>query len=175
MEGELNNTGECYCERVAFTAVGKQIFNLLCHCRLCSRARGRSPVHVIGIPNEGFTITRGEEFVKVVETPKEKMTATYENARPMTFAFCSMCGGFVYQCPKGAPFKAVMPTTFQIENPDPSVSCGVNSKLPAHMLPQAHVNYENRLMDIQDDLPKFKTFPSVPNAVLLNNDGTPKT
>ena len=32
-----------------------------------------------------------------------------------------------------------------------------------------HFNYENRLFDWQDNLPKFKTFPSSPR---LNNDGT---
>ena len=46
------------------------------------------------------------------------------------------------------------PTSFQIETEDASLPCGVSSKLPPEMCPQAHINYENRLYDADDALPK---------------------
>ena len=34
------------------------------------------------------------------------------------------------------------PTSFQIETEDASLPCGVSSKLPPEMCPQAHINYD---------------------------------
>ena len=52
------------------------------------------------------------------------------------------------------------PTSFQIETEDASLPCGVSSKLPPEMCPQAHINYENRLYDADDALPKVSPSPS---------------
>ena len=93
----------------------------------------------------------------------------------MTHAFCTECGSFVPAAPKGAGFRALSPVTFCIETKleenkedgeeDPSSSavlrssmCGVSCLLPAELLPTQHVNYENRLRDYHDDLPKWRTF-----------------
>jgi hypothetical protein len=43
------------------------------------------------------------------------------------------------------------------------------NNLPKELLPTAHMNYENRLMDVEDDLPKYTAFSSSPR---LNNDGS---
>jgi hypothetical protein len=83
----------------------------------------------------------------------------------MEFASCSQCHCGVYQNPKGMDFRALFPTTFQIAQGEKG------TKLPAHLLPVGHVNYENRLMDSADDLPKWEVWPG---GKELNNDGTPK-
>ena len=91
----------------------------------------------------------------------------------MTHAFCSECGCGVYQRPKDVGFHAIFPETFRIERPVPAgdeeYPCGVSTLLPADMLPIAYINDENRLMDWQGDLPKFRTFPH--REVKLANDG----
>jgi hypothetical protein len=183
-----NYTGSCYCGKVTFKASGPPIFNVLCHCRPCSRARGASPMHLYGVKEDAFQFTSGESLVKVTECPADKVTATYADARPMTHAFCTECGSFVYQRPKGAGFRALSPVTFCIETKleenkedgeeDPSSSavlrssmCGVSCLLPAELLPTQHVNYENRLRDYHDDLPKWRTFAH--RKVRLTNSGTP--
>lgn len=81
---------------------------------------------------------------------------------------CKTCGVNVYQHPKSSIYKAILPTNFHIEQGD------FGCLLPDALKPTLHVNYENRLLDSSDDLPKYKAFHFEPNAVLLNNDGSIK-
>lgn len=124
-----------------------------CHCKTCSRGHGVSPVHLVVVPNEAFTFTKNsEDNTKIVEDK-------------ILFCRCKTCGVCVYQQPKSKPFTAVLPVNFRIEQG------GVACALPDNLKPTFHLNYENRLLDSADDLPKFKEFPGE-NAVMLNNDGS---
>lgn len=149
MATSIDQEGKCLCGKVQFTVKGQPKFNAFCHCKACSRACGMSPVHLIGFPDECFNITQGEENIQVVN-----------GLGSMTHGKCTSCGVGIYQCPNGANFKAVFPTTFQIED---QKSC----LLPADLLPTVHFNYENRHHDWSDSLPKFKAFP--PAARVENN------
>lgn len=63
---------------------------------------------------------------------------------------CSECMVPLYQKPEESfPFVAVFPPTFVSRD----------QKLPANCQPQMHINYEKRVRDVDDDLPKFKTWP----------------
>ena len=77
-----------------------------CHCKPCTRFRGVSPVHLLGVkPAEGaspITVTKGEQYVKMVGDQK------YGS---MEHAFCTECGCALFQSPKGAGFRAVSATT----------------------------------------------------------------
>jgi hypothetical protein len=66
------------------------------------------------------------------------------------FCQCKTCGVKVYQHPKSGAFKAVLPTNFHIEQGE------VGCLLPDSMKPTSHVNYENRLLDCSDALPKVR-------------------
>ena len=154
--------GGCNCGAVAFEfnlGGSEPFFRGYCHCRACSRAHAVSPVMLFAVPAATFAVTRGEEHISV---------------RPgqgrMTHAFCTQCGCAVWQCPAGASFRALFPVTFHIERPDPAMPCGVSCKLPEEMLPVKHFNYENRLVDWHDPLPKFVRF----GGQQMNNDGTLK-
>jgi hypothetical protein len=114
-----------------------------------------SPVHLVGVPDASFTVVEGEETLKVVP-----------GVGRMRHAFCSACGTGIYQHPEGMPFRAVFPPNFQIQD-ESGPGCG----LPAHLLPAAHINYENRHFDANDSLPKYRVFKE--NSELLANDGTP--
>lgn len=163
MTTTIDYAGTCYCGTVSFKASGPTLFNALCHCRVCSRGRGVGPVQLIGLPKECIVIVTGEDKLKDVPAPEE-LKSSFLNT------ICSNCGSTVYQSPKGAPFKAITPTTLKIETVDDSFPCGVSCKLPAELLPTAHINYENRLFDVNDDLIKFS---SMPGGVQVKNDGTP--
>ena len=84
----------------------------------------------------------------------------------MIHAFCTNCGTGIYQYPDGATFRAVFPTTFQIHDASNEKSC----MLPEEYLPKAHVNYENRLTDWFDELPKYKTNRA---GIRVTNNGEP--
>ena len=77
---------------------------------------------------------------------------TYEITPKFHKQFCSECGTGVWQYPASKPFIAIFPSLLETN----SVKA---PKLAAAMKPQMHVNCENSLVDIKDDLPRFKDFP----------------
>ena len=151
---KLHQRGQCLCGCVKFEVDGKIIFNELCHCRACGRARGMTPVHLIGVKGD-FKILQGQAKVKTVH-----------GIGTMRHTICSDCGGGLYQRPEGKDFYATFPTSFRIESP---VAEGVPSSfLPANLQPHYHANYENRLYNFHDELPKYKAFPDSPR---MTNEG----
>lgn len=158
----LHQTGSCLCGSVRFLVDGAILFNELCHCRACGRARGMTPVHLIGVEGD-FKILQGEGQMRMIQ-----------GMGALTHAICSNCGVGLYQQPKGKTFYATYPTTFQIETSNSNeqdasshnVPC---SFLPPHLQPKFHNNYENRLTNYYDSLPKYKTFKS--KGILMTNDG----
>ena len=147
-------TGKCNCGAVEFEITGAPMMNVLCHCRPCSSALGSScAVHLYLAPSsENWKVTKGEDKIKA-----------YDGAGSLKFWKCEDCGSPVYQAPEKAPFRAFYPRSF-----DGYVDGKVNT-LPADLLPTMHINYENRLWDINDELPKFAAFP--PDN-MVNNDGS---
>lgn len=115
--------------------------------------------HLLGVGTDTFSYTEGADDVEVVQ-----------GMGKMEHVYCKSCHGMVEQHPKGAGFVALLPATFRCETPDSSNPCGVSCKLPAELVPNIHINYENRHYDWNDDLPKFVGFPG---SAKLKNDGTP--
>jgi hypothetical protein len=153
---DVDQTGQCLCGGVKFHTKGTMIFNQLCHCRACGRARGMTPVHLVGVKGD-FTILEGEDLIKDVQ-----------GHQTLIHTICKQCGTGLYQRPKGVDFYATFPSTFQIETS--TKESFPSSLLPSHLLPKNHANYENRLHDFHDSLPKYKAFPGA-NAVLMTNEG----
>ena len=87
----------------------------------------------------------------------------------LTRAFCTKCGCHIFQKPSDAKFRGLLPVTFKIENNKYETS---RVKLPESMQPTGHANYENRLLDYNDMLPKFLKFPPGPR---VNSDCSPYT
>ena len=149
-------TGKCFCGACKYELEGEPIFNSLCHCQWCSSGLGMCPVHLFGVKAGNYKIT-GEENIKV-----------FKGNGKLRFGKCTKCGCSIYQGPEGGPFKAFYPRYFEGYV---SGSTGKENKLSAGVAPKNHINYENRLWDWNDDLPKFAAFgPNDP----LNNDGSPK-
>ena len=148
-------TGQCYCGACKFELTGKPMMNVLCHCRTCSISMGVCPVHLMMMPDGQWKITEGEDKLNTfVGTGKLR---TYK---------CKECGSGLCQGPEGMPFRAFYPRYMNgyVE--------GKINKLPENLMYKAHINYENRMWDFNDDVPKFAAFPPK-NPV--NIDGTPKT
>lgn len=144
----INQTGQCLCGSVKFRVKGTIIFNELCHCRACGRARGMTPVHVVGVQGQ-LEVQQGD-------------IKTIAGLGSMTHTNCAACGCGIYQRPQGEHFYAVFPTTFQLESPQNNNNTDGGDDMPSCLLPDylqptVHVNYENRLMDFHDSLPKYKS------------------
>lgn len=153
---KLKQTGQCNCGKVTFAVDGPVVFNELCHCRACSRTLGMSPVHLIGVGGD-LHYTQGQEYIKVVNGHGK-----------MIHAFCTECGTAIYQKPDGTSFCAVYPVSFRLETPSKTNDEVPSCLLPPDLLPKYHANYENRLMNHYDSLPKYKTFPG---GLTMTNEG----
>ncbi|CAM9224495.1 unnamed protein product [Chrysoparadoxa australica] len=145
----VTEVGECQCGAISFKLDGPIKFSMICHCKPCSRFTGSQDTHLVGISNEYFSFSSGEDKLKIYEGK-------------LVQAFCGECGSPIYQHPPGADFKAVYPTSFRYEQGE------VGCLLPEDYKPTARVNYENRLFDVTDTMPKFKTWPS---GEKCENDG----
>uniref|UniRef100_A0A7S1EFA7 CENP-V/GFA domain-containing protein n=1 Tax=Hemiselmis andersenii TaxID=464988 RepID=A0A7S1EFA7_HEMAN len=150
----IDEKGYCSCGAIEFSCKGDVKFNALCHCKLCSRFAGVSPIHIVGVSPKAtaFEITKGADKLKTFITPNGKFSIDS----------CSECSARLAQGPTGADFRAIFPVVFHIEQGERG--CLLREDLK----PKVHMNYENRLYDHADDLTKFKEFGSSPK---MDNSG----
>ncbi|CAB9502794.1 Glutathione-dependent formaldehyde-activating enzyme [Seminavis robusta] len=151
-DDKVDQKGRCVCGAVEYHVQGDLLFCFLCHCRACSWALSVSPVHLVGV-KATMEYTKGQD--KVVIT---------KGLGKMILGRCKDCLVPLYQKPEDAPFVALFPPAFHIGGED-----SLDQKLPDKYHPKCHMNYENRAMDANDSLPKYKTGP--PNNQ-MNNDGS---
>ena len=174
----VKENGSCYCGAVKFTIEGPAMGGFWCHCRACTRSKAAGPSLLFGIGGgDGvITYTEGKDKVKTSKPPQWA---------PLCNTFCGECGSHIVQWPEGAPFRGVYPATFEYESgkntahtgaDDKSAVAAASCELPEQYRPGMHLNYENRLLPVNDDLPKFKNAPPAfgGDGSMLNNDVTPK-
>jgi hypothetical protein len=163
VESSIDLTGSCKCGAIEFRANGPILFNMLCHCRNCCRAVGISPIHICGMAEDNVVITKGEDLLtRIAGDQFEHGDNPWGD---LDQYFCSTCGCLVYQCPSLVPVRSVMPINFHLQGDD-----GVTCLLPDKLKPKLHMNYENRMFDWGDDLPKYLNIPEA--SPLVNNDGS---
>lgn len=159
-----HQNGQCLCGAVKFTIQNAKIlFNELCHCRACSRARGMSPVHLVGVPEASFVVDPASKAFLT--------TVPGSGSSAMRHTNCKSCGVGIYQQPEGKSFVATFPTTYQIETTSGEEGSTPSSLLPEYLLPRLHANYENRHFDWHDALPKYQAFPG--SGPQMTNEGQP--
>ncbi|MHC4894101.1 MAG: GFA family protein [Planctomycetota bacterium] len=142
----IDAKGSCHCGAVRFRIQGEMMLSAYCHCRNCTASKGASPVHLLAIS--------GADSFQVEDGSGE--TATRASGR-MRFTTCATCHGPVVQHPDGAPFRVVFPINLELGRGEAGEDHGAD-RIPDEWAPQMHLNYENRLFDWSDGLPKFKVF-----------------
>ncbi len=124
--------GRCFCGAVQIEVTGAPFAMGYCHCNDC-RAWSAGPVNA-------FTLwKRGE--VKV--TKGASSLATYKKTSKSRRQYCAGCGGHLM--------------TDHPEGGFTDVYAAILSDLDFQ--PEVHVNYGERVLRIQDGLPKFEDFP----------------
>ena len=103
--------GGCYCGAVRYVAEGDPLFKGQCHCRECQYITGGHPNVVMGMPDGGFSYTKG--------AAKPFRRNDLEN--PVTREFCAACGTHLASKTRGLPGAVLIKVgTFD----DPSVFGG---------------------------------------------------
>ena len=130
-------TCACPCGATSYTAVGEPLFRLICHCTICQR-------HT----NEAFAdvaVFRAKD----VGAPPEG-SVNYETLRPppnVQRGTCSSCGA-----PAIEQFRApLFPKLTMVP---------VKNVADKEMLPEpwAHIFYDKRVCDADDELPKYQGY-----------------
>jgi hypothetical protein len=74
-------TGSCLCEAVAFEFQLPSLFAGHCHCSMCRRAHGAAYVSWVGVREDGFRVTKGQDVL-----------AHYQSSDHLRRSFCGRCG-----------------------------------------------------------------------------------
>lgn len=125
---------QCGCGAVSLIMTGTPRVHALCHCEDC-RDLLNIPYHsVVAWDADDLRIESGEEH-----------TATYNHPTlEMTRVFCTQCGDTVYNT-NAMDWKVTSQHLIR-KNYD--------GELPEEFMPTAHFYYNERVIDIDDDLPK---------------------
>ena len=127
--------GGCYCGAVRFAAEGDPLFKGQCHCRECQYFTGGQPNVVIGMPEGGFSLTKG--------ALKPFKRSDLENG--VTREFCGECGTAITSKPPSMP-GAVLIKIGTLDDqsvfPGPDMVIYTCDKQPYHHLPEGVPSFE---------------------------------
>lgn len=139
--------GECYCGAVKFYCDGDPFFTQYCHCNKCREVASQSKreadrqgyAWTAGYLTSSFNITSGLDNLDEVIRNNAKLL------------LCKSCHSLIY----GISL-----------DPNKQAGIGVNAtnfhlagSMPESFNPVRHIWYVNRIINIDDNLPKFKDAP----------------
>ncbi len=125
----------CACGSVKASISNKPISHVHCHCSDC-RDLLNVPFHSLTAwSKEDVVVDEGDEFVEVFQHPHLAMQKNY----------CSKCGEVLFN-------TNIM--DWRVVSQHLIAKCNDN-QLPEELASDKHVYYEQRIINIDDDLPKF--------------------
>ena len=127
--------GGCYCGALRFKAEGDSLLKGQCHCRECQYISGGAPNIVMGMPEAGFSYTKGE--------PKAFQRPDLET--PVTREFCGACGTHILSRAPGMP-GAVLLKVGSFDDPSvmgmPQMAIFTCDKQPFHVIPDGVATFD---------------------------------
>jgi hypothetical protein len=127
--------GGCYCGAVRYKATGDMMFTGQCHCRECQYLTGGQPNIVVGMPEGGFSYTKG--------TAKQFKRSDLPS--PVTREFCAECGTQLLTKSPGLPGTVLLkvgtfdqPTQYE----GPQMVIFTIDKQPFHHIPDGVPTFE---------------------------------
>ena len=123
--------GSCYCGKTKVTVSGEPVASAYCHCRSCRKWHS-APINAWAAwPADKVKIT-GDTVTSSYNTESQRIS-------------CASCGGCVANGKPKPELMVVYPMTL--------VDSGLEFK------PDFHIFYDERVMDVNDGLPKFVDAP----------------
>ena len=113
-------TGGCKCGAIRYESSEAPLFSGICCCRNCQYMTGTGQNPLIGVPNAGFRVTKGEpRFYEVIG----------DSGKPVRHAFCADCGTpLSFEAPDGDALSIAA-----FDDPAavvPTIQWGIEAKLP---------------------------------------------
>ena len=132
MSNTLSYRGSCFCGAVELKVSGEPAAMGYCHCASC-RKWSAGPVNAFTLwPAASVQVTKGKDQI-----------LTYNKTPRSTRAWCKSCGGHLFT-----------------DHPHWGLTDVYAATIPEFpFAPAVHVNYQESVMQVQDDLPKLKDVP----------------
>lgn len=124
----------CACNNVSVTLSGEPKVKAYCHCIDCRELLNTPFSPVTAWEEENVSISSGEDSVSVYQHPTLRMRKY----------FCSTCGDVLFNT--NCVDWRIVPQLLIAKNYD--------NQLPQELTSTAHIFYEQRIVDVSDDLPK---------------------
>ncbi len=128
----MSRKSSCMCGAVSLDLSGEPAVQVFCHCESC-RGWLNAPIHAASLwPAASVKITSGAEQL-----------GSYKRTEASHRKFCTRCG---------TPVLIEHPALGMVDIPAGRVEGFVHT-------PTVHVHYGEKVLSVQDGLPKFKDFP----------------
>ena len=151
MPGKTVYEGRCSCGTVRITATGKPRASGYCHCESCRRWH-TAPINAWAAwPGDAVTITQGEEELIQFDAHRRRQfddqEVTSDQASANGRCSCRRCGAGIMNRRSDERGSIIIYPSALID------SSFVHE-------PMIHIHYQERVLDVQDGLPKFADSPS---------------
>jgi hypothetical protein len=139
--------GQCYCSLIQFSTKGEPLFTQHCHCNKC-RAVAVDSKNPIDKKGYGFTAAYQTKNFEIINGKDKLISIVSNNSR---LYLCSQCRSLIYgisEDPSKQEGIGINANNFQF-----------NAGIPDSFIAVRHIWYQNRIVDVDDELPKFKDAP----------------
>lgn len=140
-------SGNCNCGAIKFTCEGDPLFTQYCHCNKCREVASLS---------QRESDKKGYGFTAAYLTSHFHITSGNDNLEEMIrnnakLFLCKFCHSLIYGISIDPAMQAGIGVNVNNVN--------LGKTLPEAFKPVRHIWYVNRIVNIDDDLPKFKDAP----------------
>lgn len=129
----------CYCDAVQYEVCSDPVDAKICHCLACQKLHGAPMQWAAIFHKHDVRITKGIDHLNFYNNELNK----HERILPCKVS-CALCGTLIAD--EGRNMWLAFPSLFNF---------GGVSKVPTKFKPTCHIFYGMRVIDINDDLPKW--------------------
>ena len=144
----------CHCGGVQYEVCADPVDAKLCHCLACQKLHGAPMQWAAIFQKRDVRITAGIDHLRFFNSERLK----YERILPCKVS-CGRCGTLVAD--EGRRMWLAFPSLFDF---------GHVSRVPASFKPTCHIFYSLRVVDINDDLPKWSGHKDSSDLLDVNGD-----
>ncbi len=153
------------CGAVQWEVQGAPVFSVYCHCSFCRSNHGADVVHQVGFLSSAvkFNMAADDNLIRYVCGGKEKSVRCGCKVELAGVALCcadslifKVCGAKCHNVSMGGNGYGFPAASFAS---GPAVP-GQPTAIPEVLKATSHINYESRVAEYNDSLPKFLDFPA---------------